>query len=140
MIYQFLCHRWRYVMEPEEFVHGTARSLIAHVAGTKYNAPGEDPATVDLSAMPLREHGWGDCDDVATITAALVMAIGLPAFFRVCQGSGGAHVSVVARLPNRQGVSLDPVGYPHHPFGWAMPAPEISYYDIAAGVLVPVRE
>ena len=48
LIYNEIVHRWRYVMEPSEFVHGTGRSLIAHVMGTKYNAPGHpgrrDPA------------------------------------------------------------------------------------------------
>lgn len=139
-IYQYIIQHWRYVMEPEEFVHGTARSMIAHVLGTKYNAPGQNPETVDLSAMPLKEFGWGDCDDVATLTASMVAAIGLKAFFRVAQGDGGAHVSVIARLPNGKGVSLDPVGHPKHPFGWVMPAPEIKHYDVEAGQMVPVRE
>ncbi len=138
MIYQFIIHRWRYVMEPEEFIHGTARSMLAHVAGTKYNAPGEDPATVDLSAMPLKEHGWGDCDDVATLTASLVAAIGLRAYFRVGSGEAGAHVSVVARLPKGKGVSVDPVGHPKHPFGWVMKAPRVKYYDVQTGQLVSV--
>ena len=138
-IYQFIIQRWRYVMEPEEFVHGSAKSMLSHVLGTKYNAPGENPEHVDLSAMPLREHGWGDCDDVATLTASLVMAIGLKAFFRVAQGKG-AHVSVIARLPNGKGVSMDPVGHPKHGFGWVMPAPEVQHYDVQAGRMVPVRE
>jgi hypothetical protein len=139
-IYEFIIARWRYVMEPEEFVHGTASSALKHVLGTKYNAPGEDPTMVDLDAMPLREHGWGDCDDVATIAASMVMAIGLKAFFRVAQASTGAHVSVVARLPTRMGVSVDPVGYPKHKFGWAMPAPKIGYYDVQTGQMVSVQE
>lgn len=139
-IYQFITQRWRYVMEPEEFIHGTARSAIAHVLGTKYNAPGQNPEDVNLSAMPLREHGFGDCDDVSTIVASLVMAIGLKAFFRVAQGVGGAHVSVIARLPNGKGVSVDPVGHPDHEFGWVMSAPKVQHYSIELGQMVPVRE
>lgn len=139
-IYQFIIRRWRYVMEPEEFIHGTARSALKYVLGTKYNAPGQNPEDVDLDAMPLVEYGWGDCDDVSTIASALVMAIGLKAFFRVAQGGGGAHVSVIARLPNGKGVSVDPVGHPDHDFGWVMPAPKVEHYSLELGRMVPVRE
>ncbi len=130
-IYDFITKRWRYVMEPEEFVHGTGASAIRHVLGTKYNAPDSDPMRMDLEAMPLREHGFGDCDDVSTIVAAMVMAIGLPAFFRIAQSPKGAHVSVVARLPAGGGdVSIDPVGFPNHEFGWAMPAQNVSLVNV----------
>lgn len=135
-IYAWMTARWRYVMEPDEFVHGTADSMIKHVIGTKYNAPGLDPTKVDLDALPLREHGWGDCDDVSTAVAALVIAIGMKALFRIAQSNKGAHVSVVARTPRGQFISLDPVGYPEHPFGWKLPAPNVSFYNIETGQLV----
>ncbi len=134
-IYNFVLKRWRYVMEPEEFVHGSAASLIRHVLGTKYNAPGEDPKRVDLSSMPTRQKGFGDCDDVSMVVAALVMAIGLKAYYRVAQSRQGAHVSVVARLPDGNMVSIDPVGHPTHEFGWAMPAQHVSLFDIEDGTM-----
>jgi hypothetical protein len=117
-------------MEPDEFVHGSAASAIRHVLGTKYNAPNADPLRMDLEAMPQREKGWGDCDDVATIVAGMVLSIGLPAFFRVASSPKGAHVSVVAKLPSGESVSIDPVGHPTHKFGWAMSAPKVQLFNV----------
>jgi len=133
LIYQWIITHWKYVMEPSEFVHGNATRLLEYVAGTKYNAPGQDPLRVDLISMPVREHGWGDCDDVATLTAAMVRAIGFRVFFRVAQSKSGAHVSVLARLPDGGFVSIDPVGHPKHEFGWALAAPKLSIFDVESG-------
>lgn len=130
-IYDEITRRWRYVMEPDEFVHGSASSLIGHVLGTRYNAPGQDPTRVDLAKMSTNLKGWGDCDDVATAVAALAIGIGMPkVFFRISENPGGAHVSVVVETPRGERVSIDPVGHPDHNFGWAQPAQRVQLVDI----------
>ena len=120
-LYNGILRRWRYVAEPEEWVHGTASSAIDHVLGAKYNRGPDCPHPLLCRLdRPARERGWGDCDDVATVAAAGAMALGMTPMFRVVRWPGGAHVSVVARTPKKQLVSVDPVGHPDHPFGWAM--------------------
>lgn len=134
-LYKGILRRWRYVAEPEEWVHGSASSAIAHVLGAKYNrgASCPSPLRCDLDSTSTRGgYGWGDCDDVATVTAAGALALGMRPMFRVVRWPGGAHVSVVARTPKRQLVSVDPVGHPEHPFGWAMrpSAARATYYNL----------
>lgn len=130
-LYNQMTTRWRYVMEPDEFVHGNADRLIEYVLGTKYNAPGQDPKRVNLAAMPTTHKGWGDCDDASEVVAALALAIGMPeVYFRVAENRGGAHVSVVVKTPKGEMVSVDPVGYPNHPFGWAMKAERVRLFDV----------
>lgn len=139
-IYDEIISRWRYVMEPSEFVHGTARSLISHVLGAKYNAPGQDPTRVKLAEIPKTQKGWGDCDDVATAVAAMALAIGMPqVWFRIAIGNAGAHVSVLVKTPRGQLVSMDPVGHPDHGFGWAQPAPKVELVDVKSGTTTRMR-
>lgn len=131
-IYRGVLDRWRYVMEPDEFVHGTASSLIGHVLGTRYNAPGKDPTRVDIDKTSNQHKGWGDCDDIATLIASLALAIGSPrVWFRVAMSSRGAHVSTVVQTPKGKIVSVDPVGHPEHQFGWQLPAPKVRLFDVA---------
>lgn len=132
-IYDEILRHWSYVQEPAEFVHGSARSLIAHVLGSKYSRPGEEPTSVSIPDLPTTPitRGWGDCDDVATVVAAAAIAIGMPVvLWRVARTRGGAHVSVVVRTPRGETVSVDPVGHPTHKFGWAAPAPIIELYRL----------
>lgn len=130
-LYNGILERWRYVQEPGEWVHGSARSLIACVLGTRYNGH-DDARNLSLANIPSREKGWGDCDDVSTAVAAGVLALGMQARFRVVVRNNGGHVSVVAITPKGETVSLDPVGHPNHTFGWMLPAAtdQVSYYDM----------
>ncbi|TPV95534.1 MAG: hypothetical protein B7733_09415 [Myxococcales bacterium FL481] len=130
-IYNDIIDRWRYVPESEEWIHGTASSLLAHVLGTKYNAPNQDPTSIDMRGVSNEHKGWGDCDDVATLVAAAVRAIGMTPFFRVARGASGAHVSVLARTPDGELVSVDPVGHPRHPFGWALQTGDVRLFDLS---------
>lgn len=134
-LYRGILRRWRYVAEPEEWVHGSAKSAIGHVLGAKYNRGPScpHPLRCDLESTPTSGgKGWGDCDDAATIVAGGVYALGMVPAFRVVRWPGGAHVSVVARTPRKQLVSVDPVGHPDHPFGWVMapPASSPSYWNM----------
>lgn len=132
-LYAGIVSRWRYVMEDGEWIHGTPRSLLGTVLGLDYNAPGRDPTSVDIDATPVREHGWGDCDDVSTLAAAGVLALGMRPVFRVSRtASGQAHVNCDAVTPDGQLVHLDPVGHPAHGFNWAQSGPgiEVSYFNL----------
>lgn len=106
----FTKRRWRYVMEPGERVPGTARALMGHVFGQAYNRD-------DRGAWV---RGFGDCDDASTFIAGAALAMGMRPSWRVAQWPGGAHVSVVVETPRGERVSVDPVGYPDKPFGWAL--------------------
>ena len=130
-LYAGVLERWRYVAEPEEWVHASPRSSIAHVLGVEYNTlPGTDPTRVDLERIPAAEKGWGDCDDVATVVAAGVRALGMTPFFRVSRNARSGHVSVLARTPKGELVSVDPVGHPEHGFGWAQSAPSVELWGL----------
>jgi hypothetical protein len=133
-IYDGILRRWRYVQEPGEWVHSSADSLIRIVLGARYNGREHDPENADLLRLPSVQKGWGDCDDIATVVAACVIAIGMRPYFRVVLTDRGGHVSVVTRTPRGEVVSIDPVGHPEHGFGWIMPAEpnQISYYTTGA--------
>lgn len=135
-LYDGINKRWRYVQESGEWVHGTPRSLIAHVLGTKYDQPNVEPTRARLDLANTKDtRGFGDCDDVATAIAAGVQSLGMRPFFRVI--GPPAHVSVVAMTPKGRAVSLDPVGHPDHPFGWAAPSRSgvVRYFNMQ-GLLV----
>ena len=134
-LYLGILERWRYVLEDGEWIHGTPRSLLGTVLGTDYNCCASCPSgeRCDVEKTPWKERGWGDCDDVATLVAAGVIALGMRPMFRVSTGgSGGAHVSVAALTPRGEVVQIDPVGHPEHPFGWAQSGPgiEVTYFSI----------
>ena len=99
-LYDGILQRWRYVQEPGEWVSGP-RAVVDNVLGARRNRGPTCPSAerCDVSATPWKLKGWGDCDDVATLSAAGVMALGMTPFFRVATGQTGAHVSVTARTP-----------------------------------------
>lgn len=126
-LYEGVLERWRYVKEPGERVPGSARALLGHVLGAEYNSA--DPLRTDVERTPWTSKGWGDCDDVSTLVAAGVLALGMTPYFRVVPG----HVSVVAETPRGERVSLDPVGAPDHPFGWALPSDREQLFPVRGG-------
>jgi len=130
-IYDGVLRRCSYVMEPDEMIYGSPAALICWMVATDANAPGRDPTTLDISWMPNRRKGFGDCDDVSTLIAALAIGIGMQKiYFRVARGNAGAHVSVTVVTPKGQIVDVDPVGHPDHQFGWSAPSSNVTYYDI----------
>jgi len=126
-LYDGILDRWRYVKEPGERVPGSARALLHHVLGAGYN--GTDPERTDVERTRWQHKGWGDCDDVSTLVAAGVLALGMTPYFRVVPG----HVSVIAETPRGERVSLDPVGAPEHPFGWALPSDREQLHPVSKG-------
>lgn len=135
-LFREIVKRWRYVAEPGEWVSGTPRAVLGNVLGLSH-WPGLDPLNADVLSLPddPTRRGWGDCDDVATLTAAGAHALGMRPFFRVARGPDGAHVSVTVITPAGERVELDPVGHPDHGPGWALEGPEIqiSHYDLTKG-------
>jgi len=130
-LYDGVLERWRYVAEPDEWIHSSPRSLIAHVLGVEYNTlPTTDPTRVDLARIPSTHKGWGDCDDVSTVVAAGVRALGMTPYFRVTRRGTAGHVAVLARTPRGELVSVDPVGHPEHRFGWAQDADQVELWNM----------
>lgn len=122
-IYNRIVEIWRYVGESDEWIHGSPRSLIAHVIGSKYSAPGVHPLRVSIADLPVgaKTKGFGDCDDVSTLVAAAALGVGMRAFWRVAKSEGSAHVSVLVVTQRGEIISVDPVGHPTQRFGWAAP-------------------
>lgn len=138
-LYDGIILQWRYVRENGEVIHGTPRSLLSHVLGLDLRAPQADPENVDLDNVPISHHGWGDCDDVSTLVAAGVLALGMRPLFRVNYFEGGAHVSVMAVTPDGRQISVDPVGHPKEEFGWMFAPGTGQYYDLD-GRVVNIRD
>lgn len=131
-LYDGIVDRWRYIMEDGEWLDGSPRTLLGHTLGTKYNQGPtcRSPEDCDVEGTEWKEKGWGDCDSVASLAMAGVITLGMVPFFRTVRWPGqGAHVSVVAVTPRGETVSIDPVAYPEHPFGWAAPGPMVRYFD-----------
>lgn len=129
-VYRGVLARWRYVLEHGEQIPASARSVLGHVLGAAYNC--QDPLRCDVELTPWRSRGWGDCDDVSTLVAAAVRALGMRPLFRVARKPGLAHVSVVAITPRGRAVDVDPVGHPDHQFGWALRGPDVrvEFFDL----------
>jgi len=125
-------NRWRYVMEPGERVPGTPRALLRYVLGTAYNGC-DDESRCQVVGREWKRKGFGDCDDVSALVGAASIAIGMRPVWRVARWDGGAHVSTMVRTPDGNWVSVDPVGHPDKPFGWAL-VPDggtVEYFDLA---------
>jgi len=73
-----------------------------------------DPYDVELVKDPVRvvESGSGDCDDIATLLASMMMTCGNKcSFLLACLDRSGmpSHVFTVVHTPNNGTVTLDPV-------------------------------
>lgn len=139
-LYGDIIERWRYVQENGERVPESANAVLGHVLGASYNqgptCPSPEHCDLARTQWSANTRGWGDCDDVSTLAAAGVIALGMRPLLRVVPWETGGHVSVVTRTPKGEWVSLDPVGHPDNAFGWAMPQQgfrnPILYFDLNA--------
>lgn len=142
-LYAGIVDRWRYVMEPEEWIPGSPRVLLGAVLGASYNAGPTCPTPehCDVERTSWRERGWGDCDDVSTLAAAGALALGMPrVLWRVARSPTIAHVSVSAQTPDGRWVDLDPVAHGLHTvpgepvagfrYAAAGPGVEVRYYEL----------
>lgn len=143
-VYNGIVKRWRYVQEPGEWVHGKPETLLGYTLGANYNRGPRcpNPLHCDVEGTKWREHGWGDCDDVAQLAGAAALAIGMPEVrWRVARWGNGAHVSAIVRTPTGEWVSVDPVGHPKHAFGWALDPPggSVRFFDMHGRPTRPPR-
>ncbi len=140
-LYDGVLGRSRYVMESGEWIDGSARTLLGHMLGAKYNRGPTcpSPERCSVERTPWRQRGWGDCDSYASLMAAGIRALGMRAYFRTIRNDRTAHVAAVAQLPDGRMVSLDPVGHPQKPFGWAMRGGMVRYWNLS-GQPVPTRD
>ncbi len=127
-LYRGILDRWRYVREPGEWVTSTGDAVVKYTLGAQYNCSDPLKCVLDAGNRSGWQRGWGDCDDVSALVAAGSLALGMTPYFRAVfpPGGGGGHVSALVRTPDGVLVSVDPVGYPHHPFGWVYSPPGSS--------------
>lgn len=142
-LYDGILSRWRYVMENGEWVAGTPRALLGNVLGLSYQQPHADPTRcrVEAVAATPQTRGFGDCDDVSALCAAGALALGFEPSFRVARGAI-SHVSTIVKIPGGRQVSIDPVGHPHYPFGWAVPSDKVEIYTLSGqpALVQPTKE
>ena len=106
--------RWRYVRDPRytETVVTTGDAMIGLVLG---------------ASAPPGAHGYGDCDDCAATTGAMLTAIGFPVIIKTIAPPGVrgifSHVYVLTTPPgSAEWIPFDPVAHPAHGLGWEPPA------------------
>lgn len=122
-IYNDFIKKWRYVFDPHrvEMVHVSGPSLWGEVYGANRN-------------RKAGEHGSGDCDDAAALMAGMLGAIGLKTRIATTSPPGHpqifSHVFAQGYIPNRGWITVDPVGYPKHGFGWIQPHQRIAYWNL----------
>jgi hypothetical protein len=127
-IYDDLVKRWRYVFDPVdlELVHVSGPALYGEVLGFNRRDP--------------REHGVGDCDDIASLSAAMLSAIGLPVEIQTIAPPNDTralfrHTFIKAKIPKYGWLSFDPVGHPSHYMGWEPPHGRIARWDLKGNLL-----
>lgn len=122
-IYDDFLKNWRYVYDPHrvEMVHVSGPSLWGEVFGANRDKRNG-------------EHGSGDCDDAAALMAGMLGAIGLKTRIATTSPPGSpsifTHVFAQAYIPSRGWITVDPVGFPKHNFGWIQPHQRIAYWDL----------
>ncbi len=122
-IYNDFIKKWRYVFDPDrvEMVHVSGPSLWGEVYGANRN-------------RKAGEHGSGDCDDAAALIAGMLGAIGLKTRIATTSPPGSpqifSHVFAQTYIPKRGWITVDPVGYPKHGFGWIQPHQRIAYWNL----------
>jgi nucleoid-associated protein YgaU len=139
-MYNGILERWRYVMEPGEWIAGTPRTLLGNVLGVSYRGVRDPTSMVDRERpVTPQTRGWGDCDDVASLVASGALSLGMHPMFRVAKKGDVAHVSCIVKTPDNQMISVDPVGHPTYPFGWAMPGDTVSLFTLSGNPAPALR-
>ncbi len=131
-IFDDFVKRWKYVKDPfgRELVTKSPEQVYKLVMGGRSTDPG-----VGLGL------GAGDCDDAAIAIGAQLAAIGFPV--RLCvsaplgapPGALMSHVFVQGSIPGHGWVTVDPVVYPRHGFGYTSPHSRLACYDLTGKLL-----
>ncbi len=131
-IFDDFIKRWRYVKDPfgRELVTKSPEQIYKLVMGGRSTDPG-----VGLGM------GAGDCDDAAAAIGAQLVAIGMPVKLCVSAPIGASagplmsHIFVQAAIPGHGWVTVDPVVWPRHGFGYTSPHSRLACYDLTGKLL-----
>lgn len=129
-IYQDATKRWRYVNDPfgSELLTYGPEALARLVLGLDGRGVG-------------RGFGAGDCDCITAALGAELMAIGRPVRIAITApwgmpaGNGFTHVFPQAYVPKVGWVTVDPVGYPKHPFGHTPVHSRMAVFDLSGNLM-----
>jgi len=123
----FTQKRWTYVHDPvsAEWVTVSGKPIWNQIMG--------------IGTRP-NEKGWGDCDDATVAMGAMAETIGMPVrIVTIATPSAKralfSHVYPEIKVPKIGWVSVDPVGYPKHPMGWASPYTRKAIWDLNGNVI-----
>lgn len=119
-IFDDFVRRWRYVKDPVD------RELVALAPHQVYQTiMGGDNG-----------RGVGDCDDATVAIGAQLQSIGIPVRIATIAplgfppGRSMTHVFAQAHIPGRGWVTVDPVVYPHHGFGYLPPHSRMAVWNL----------
>lgn len=119
-IFDDFVKRWRYVKDPLD------RELVALAPHQVYQTiMGGDNG-----------RGVGDCDDATVAIGAQLQSIGIPVRIATIApigfppGRSMTHVFAQAHIPGAGWITVDPVVYPHHGFGFLPPHSRIAIWDL----------
>lgn len=124
-IFEDFVQRWRYVRDP------LYREMVTIDPYYIYNIiMGGD-----------KKRGVGDCDDATIAMGAQLVSIGIPV--RICtiaplgapSGRLMTHVFPQAQIPGMGWVTVDPVVYPNHGFGYCPPHSRMMVYNLDGKII-----
>lgn len=125
-IYNDFLKRWRYVKDPigRELVTAGPKALFETVMG------GDGQG-----------RGAGDCDCASGAMGAQIASIGIPVKLATTAPVGApagplsSHIFPQANIPGHGWVTVDPVVYPEHGFGYTPPHSRLITWDLTGGLL-----
>lgn len=131
-VYRGFLKHWRYVRDPfgRELVHRNPYQVFHLIMGGKSSDPG-----VGFG------RGAGDCDDATIAIGAQLASIGFPvriatiAPMGIPAGPTMSHVFPQANIPGLGWVTVDPVVYPAHGFGYTPPHSRLATWDLTGRLL-----
>jgi len=131
-VFDSFVRNWRYVKDPfgTELVTRSPNALYNLVIGGGPKNPGIGEG-----------KGAGDCDDATAAIGAQLRAIGFPVRIAVTSRPGSPpgpffhHVFAQASVPGVGWLSVDPVPYPVHGFGYTPVHSRIAYYDLDGNLM-----
>lgn len=124
-VFRDFVRRWRYVKDPadRELVTVSPIQIYETVMG------GDDG------------RGHGDCDDATVAIGAQLAAIGFPVRIATIApaysppGRLMSHVFAQAKIPSMGWITVDPVVYPAHGFGYVPPHSRLVTWDLSGRII-----